>query len=488
MTTFSSLTAKTLPALALLGLGLTGCQADIDAPGASAGSANFSRYIAVGNSLTAGYEDDGLYLDGQVNSYPNMLAQQFAQVGGGTFTQPLFTDAQANGSGYLRLAGFTAAGAPITARVPANAGRNTPTAAPYTKYTDAINNLGVPGIRLADVQTVGYGSLLGNPYFERITPDAAAGQTYFQRVKAEAATATFFTMWLGNNDVLGYATSGGSAQNASNTNLATPPLGTITRTDSFATKATRMVAALTANGARGVVSNIPDVTGIPFFTTVGPALKARLVAASVPGLVILTGGNPGAATSGNRKQITTADIRDASGTGRQLFTLTSSPFVGFIGQVTGRPWKYIYSQTGQPAAGFGTYLTAFAIDTTQLFGASVGNPIPSAFVLDDAEQTVVATATTAFNSSLQTAATAKGLAYFDANAFFRGLASGTSTYNGVANTTSFITGNLFSLDGVHPTPRGYALVANGIIRAINTTYGATIQPVNPSSYRGVLFP
>ncbi|MVN76529.1 hypothetical protein GO988_09360 [Hymenobacter sp. HMF4947] len=492
MTTLRFTPKAARPALALLGLGLVGlagCQSDINssAPAPSAGSANFTRYIAVGNSLTAGYADDGLYLEGQLNSYPNILAQQFAQVGGGAFTQPLFTTAQANGSGYLRLTGFTATGSPITARVPGNAGRTTPTAAPYTKYTDAINNLGVPGIRLADIQTPGYGSVLGNPYFERITPDATPLQSYFQRVKAEVASATFFTCWLGNNDVLGYATSGGSAQNASNTNLATPPANTITRTDSFNLKAIRIINALTANNAKGVVSNIPDVTGIPFFTTVGPVVKATLTAKSVPGMVILTGGNPGAATSGNRKQITTADIRDASG-GRQLFTLTSSNFIPLVGTATGRPWKYIYGQTGLPAAGFGSYLTSFAIDTTQLFGVTAGNPIPSAFVLDDAEQTVVATATTAYNTSLQNAANAKGLAFFDANAYFRTIASNGYATNGVNNSANFISGNLFSLDGVHPTPRGYALVANEIIKTINAKYGATLPQVNANDYRGVLFP
>lgn len=497
MTTFSLRAAKhTRPALALLGLGLLGlasCQSNIDGPPApSAGTATFTRYIAVGNSLTAGYEDGGLYLDGQQNSYPSILAQQFAKVGGGQFRQPLFTTAQANGSGYLRLASITS-GVPVTQTVTTNLavrGTNPNGGLLYTKYPDAIENLGVPGIRLADVQTPGYGSVLGNPFFERITPDANALQTYFQRVKTEAATATFFSLWLGNNDVLGYATSGGSAQTTGtggNTGASSPPANTITRTDSFTVKATRMVNVLTANGARGVVSSIPDVTGIPFFTTVGPALKARLAAASVPGLVIFTGGNPGAATTGNRKQIATADIRDASGTGRQLFTLTSSPFIGLIGTATGRPWRYVYAQTGLPAAGFRTYLTAFAIDTTQLFGASAGNPIPSAFVLDDVEQGLVATATTAYNTALQNLATSKGLAFFDANAFFRTIGPGIAT-NAVNNSASYVSGNLFSLDGVHPTPRGYALIANEIIRVINATYGATIPQVAPNDYRAIPFP
>ena len=102
---------RSVPFLASLCLVLGGCQPDLmDEPKANAGQADFSRYIAVGNSLTAGFSDGGLYREGQLNSYPNILAQQFREVGGGDFTQPLFAEAQANGSGYLRLAGFAVLG------------------------------------------------------------------------------------------------------------------------------------------------------------------------------------------------------------------------------------------------------------------------------------------------------------------------------------------------------------------------------------------
>jgi hypothetical protein len=37
---------------------------------------------------------------------------------------------------------------------------------------------------------------------------------------------------------------------------------------------------------------------------------------------------------------------------------------------------------------------------------------------------------------------------------------------------------MFSLDGVHPAPLGYAVVANEFIRAINATYDANIEPVD----------
>ncbi|WP_242478794.1 SGNH/GDSL hydrolase family protein [Hymenobacter lapidiphilus] len=471
----TTLFRKSAPMLALLGLGLSACQPDLEKDfEPSNGTADFSNYIAVGNSLTAGFSDGGLYLEGQQNSFPAILAQQFATVGGGEFVQPLFGAGQENGSGYLRLANIVN-GVPVTASVTTNlALRQGATAARplYTKFAGQVNNLGIPGIRLSDIETAGYGSVLGNPYFERISPDNSS-QTYLQRVAASAPT--FFTNWLGNNDVLGYATAGGAASS-------------LTPLTDFTDKNSKVIDALTAGGAKGVVATIPDVTTVPFFTTVGPSFRATLEAGKVPGLVIQTGSAPGGATSANRKQITTADIKAVDGSGRQLFTLLSSPFLPLLGTKTGRPWRYVYGQSGQPAAGFPLFLAAYGVDTTAAFGVSAGNPIPSLFVLDDVEQGLVRTATNNFNTAIKTKAAAKGLAVFDANVFFSTVASNGIVVNGVNNTAGFVSGNLFSLDGVHPTPRGYAIVANEMIKVINSTYGSKVPTVNPNNYRGVKFP
>lgn len=436
MTTY--LFRKVTPLVALLGL--TGCQPDLEGDfKPSAGSADFGRYIAVGNSLTAGFSDGGLYLEGQQNSYPNILAMQFRVAGGGEFNQPLFTEAQENGSGYLRLTGFTAAGTPTTATVINNLAVRSLTPLLYTRYDGRVDNLGVPGIRLADIQTPGYGSALGNPYFERITPSATPTQTYFQRVKAEAATATFFSNWLGNNDVLGYATTGGVG-------------GTITRTDTFTLKNTRIINALTAGGAKGIVATIPDVTNIPFFTTVRvPDIRARFKAVN-PALdvYIQTTGTGGAQV-----------VRLA--TDADLLTLQSSAVIGTA--TAGNPFP----------VGAGV-------------SAAQANPVPNQFVLDATEQGLVRTATTAFNTAIVNKANEKGLAVFNANTFFSRVAGSGLVTNGVSNTAAFISGNLFSLDGVHPTPRGYAVVANEMIRTINAQYGAQIPTVNANDYRGVRFP
>src|SRR5690554_6798790 len=70
----------------------------------SAGEVDFSSYVAIGNSLTAGFMDGTMYRSGQGYSFPNLLAKQFAIVGGGEFTQPSFED-DVNNLGGLLLGG-----------------------------------------------------------------------------------------------------------------------------------------------------------------------------------------------------------------------------------------------------------------------------------------------------------------------------------------------------------------------------------------------
>ena len=507
----NQLIKRTAPALALLGLGLAGCQPTIETPATSAGSADFSRYIAVGNSLTGGTADGGQYRDSQLNSYPNILASQFAKVGGGPFVQPLFSEAQSNGSGYLRLLGFTVPTAtslssPILGGVATNLGvrgvvptRTSPLPRPqllYTKDLADVNNLGIDGIRMSDILTVGLGNStqtggtvvaptpVFNAYFERITPDGS-NETYLDRVKRSVASIkpTFFTEWLGNNDVLGYATAGGAANS-------------ITPLTTFTTNTGLVLDALTASGAKGLVSTIPDVSGIPFFTTVGPSYRANLDLNKVPVTLapfvyttgILAPGQP-------NTRVTTAklsDIRDASGAGNLLLTLTSSPYLGLYGQPTGKYWRDFYQQA-KPSLpptvpNLSVFLLTLQVDTTKAFGQSVGNPFPSTLVLDPTELTNVTNATVAFNNALIAAANARNLAVFDANLFFRSVANGGYVANAVNNTAGYLSGNLFSLDGVHPTPRGYAVIANEMLKVINAKYGSTFTGVNPTNYRGVVFP
>jgi hypothetical protein len=73
------------------------------------------------------------------------------------------------------------------------------------------------------------------------------------------------------------------------------------------------------------------------------------------------------------------------------------------------------------------------------------------------------------------------------NSYLKTLNAGV-VFNGVTLNTEFVRGSAFSLDGVHLTPRGYALAANEIIRTINAFYGASVPVADVNAYNGVLFP
>ena len=61
-------------------------------------------------------------------------------------------------------------------------------------------------------------------------------------------------------------------------------------------------------------------------------------------------------------------------------------------------------------------------------------------------------------------------------------------FDGVDFSTKYIEGGAFSLDGLHPNTRGYAIIANEFIRVINLNYGSELRPVSVSSYKGIIFP
>lgn len=429
--------------LALMaGVLLSSCDPEIDVANPSAGELNLTKYVAVGNSLTAGFADGGLYREGQLSSYPAIMAEQFKLAGGGEFTQPLFTEAQRNGSGYLRLTGFDAAGMPVLTPVTSELavrGRGQDNATNLlTKYTEPVQNLGVPGIRMSDVSTPGYGwnNPLGfNPYYERLLPDApvppASGALTPYVKTVENSNPTFFTMWLGNNDVLGYATSGG--------------LGTITRQEDFERNLNAMMAALAKDGVKGMVINIPDVTGIPYFTTKSTPMLMQMAAAAGAKLYITTG----------------------AGTTREA---TAEDYV-LLPSTVGTP-----EQVG---------------NMTIPHGFSQFNALRNNEVLDKDEVALVKNATQRFNQALAAKANAN-IGLVDMNAFFTSVQMREGrpqlSINAVAYSPAFITGNLFSLDGVHLTPRGYAIVANKIIDDINKKFNTRIPKADETKYRTVQFP
>ena len=101
--------------LAAAALLLNACAPGQDAP-TPATSVNVSRYLAVGDSYTAGYSAGGLTRTSQEYSFPNLLARQLRGASPeATFSQPLLETG--TGTGYLDLVYFSAAGFPRVRRV-----------------------------------------------------------------------------------------------------------------------------------------------------------------------------------------------------------------------------------------------------------------------------------------------------------------------------------------------------------------------------------
>jgi lysophospholipase L1-like esterase len=124
---------------------------------------------------------------------------------------------------------------------------------------------------------------------------------------------------------------------------------------------------------------------------------------------------------------------------------------------------------------------------TTCAGYGASQPVPNQYVLTTEEIQYVRNATTAFNQFIYQEALRYNLAYVDMNKYLSTVYSGI-VFNGITYNAQFVTGGAFSLDGIHLTQRGYALVANQIISTIDSTYKSTIPLIDVNKYNGVLFP
>ena len=507
--------------LLLVSLTFVACTSDDDAvidPNSSdglpltAGSADFSKYVALGNSLTAGYSDNALFIAGQEGSYPNLLSQRFAMVGGGEFKIPYMND----NVGGLLLGGFQIQGPRLYFNGSGPAPVSGTTTTEITNFlTGAYNNMGIPGAKSFHLLAPGYGNVAGivtgqsNPYFVRF----ATSPNTTVLADATVQNPTFFSLWIGNNDVLAYATSGGTGVNQSgNLDPSTYSGNDITDPNVFANVYSTLVTQLTAGGAKGVVANIPYVTSVPFFTTVPTNPIPGLPAASAGQLNQLFGGiNLALAGAGLPPRFQTLVANDGNPATVEANPLLikdeslpniSAQITAALTPVLGAPTAgylgLLYGQARHASNVTATkdyiLLTARTIiGTTQAGAPSPFNTVGVSYPMQDnttltaTETAEVKAATDAFNASIASLASSKGLAFVDANAILVQVSNGGLAVNGYTMTSTYVTGNSFSLDGVHPSPKGYALIANKFLEAINAKYGSNLKGVNLGQYQ-ILFP
>ncbi|MFD1614566.1 G-D-S-L family lipolytic protein [Gelatiniphilus marinus] len=471
----------------------------VEPPALSSGTADFSNYVALGASFTAGFTDSALFKAAQENSFPNILAQQFSKAGGGIFSQPLMND----NIGGIAVGGAQIPGASTGPRLVFGGAGPVPLSSvigPVTSTTDLLvnnptgpfNNMGVPGAKSFHLLFDGYGNIanLGvsaNPYFIRM----ASSPTATMLGDAMAQNPTFFTLSeIGGNDVLGYATSGGDGSNLITPSAGPPGIG-------FDSTFQFLISTLTSGGAKGVVTNVPYITDLPHFTTVpnnALVLDASTAAQltgffqAVAGIftqVLIAQMVPPAQAQALASQYA---IPFNEGSNRWIIDVPVTPSnpLGFR-QMTEDELLVLTIDQDALAKGYGS--VALTNEVLQVLGLlqAGGTPTPQqgALViaavngiddgdaLDRDELTEIKNATDAYNTTIEALANAnENVALVDLNTILQDAKINGILFDDFTLQTNLVTGGAVGLDGIHLTSRGYAYMANKFLEAIDTNFGS----------------
>ncbi|CAM1334192.1 SGNH/GDSL hydrolase family protein [Tenacibaculum aestuariivivum] len=463
--------------LSALFLGFAACDVDNTLPeikgdaenriALEAGSVDFSKYIAIGASFTAGYTDGALFKVGQENSFPATLSSKFAMIGGGNFTQPLMNDNIGGmvSGGVVQLNPrfyFNGSGPTLLQEIP-----TTIIGVPATGAN--FSNFGIPGAKSFHFIAPDYGNVAGlmtdpmtaNPYFVRMN---SAESTLI--AEAVSKKPTFFTLSeFGGNDVLGYAISGGDGTNP------------ITPLATFDFALGKVEEALKATGAKGVIANLPYITSLPHFTTVpyNPVPLDEVTADALnQGYAAYNGGIQGALAAlkatglFTEEEVLKRTINFTVGQGNAMVVIDESlTDLGAINPAFAALPKY------RQATADDLFVLPLSSLIPQGYGTKIA--LEDKWVLTPQEQSEIKTAVDTFNIKLKAVADENGYALVDFNGILQKATTAGLEFDNYYMTTSLVTGGLVSLDGIHLTSRGYALMANEMLKSIDETYGSNFS-------------
>jgi hypothetical protein len=396
----------------------------------------FRKFVGVGDSLIAGEEGGCLVERYQNRSWMKLVA---TQLGITDFQQPLIAEkALSNPLTGQPCLGAVVSGQTITVGAVSQMGANQN--AGLTRPYDNLGFIGSPRIKdfvdlkvsvpgRSDVDNkaaVVLRNFAGGPFEGRSAVD-----------EANSLNPDLVALWAGNNDVLG----------AAGTAVAIDGV-TLTPVAAFEAKYTEVLTGLVASGRTIVTFTIPDVAAIPFATTIPPVLVNPTTRQPV-----LVGGQP-VPLLGPRTTATcsTAPCPIPSG------TLVTLPASSLLAQGIGVPAALGGTGLPLPDGGFTPPATL--------------NP---GVLLYPDEVALIRQRTIDLNARIAAISAANGAVLFDSYAYFNDIRSGGYEIGGISLTTSFLTGGLFSADGVHPSQIGYAIIADEVIKRLNDAKGSNIE-------------
>lgn len=415
------------------------CDPVIDNPigtrklGSLATDANHLTYVAIGTSITAGGSDQAIYPLVQLFSFPRLVANQINLQ---NFVQPNVDDPGIGNRIYLK--GFTSTGLPIT-EIKQEQGRVT-----NLDHPSPFNNLGVYAAVANDfIDTSDFAQRsvkYGNPFYQVVLRNPAFGKSMVDQ--AIALNPNLITVELGVNDYLWYAISGGTKST-----FGMPDNPVPTPTQIYETIMTMGLTKLTTAlpNAKIILFNLPDVLPTPYFNTV--PWNALLIDQATANIL--------------NQAYSALGFKFKAGPNGFVAESPKSPFG--LRQLTQNDYIVLTIPQDSLKAGWGSR-----------------KPIPNAYVLDSIEIQIVKNTIAEYNNIINKLKNISNNIYiFDLNKLFLDIVQNGYSVPGMSTmTTKFISGQFFSLDGVHPTARGYGAIANELIKYLNRTFGSDIPLVN----------
>lgn len=410
---------------------------------AQRGSADFTTFVALGDSYGAGFQSNSLNERHQPWSWPAIVARQAgltlcpanAVATDDCFAQPLVSYPGIGAELVLQS---------LTVGPVNGTGLGTPL---MTTFARPYNNLSIPG------GTVG--ALLGITGAEPQTPNDTTPVVFGRFILRGLGTAvqqavaqhpTFVAMWAGGNDYLGAALAGDPAR--------------LTETAVFKQRYEAILDSVIAGApsAGMVVGTLPNQIP-PYFTLVPPFLVDPTTRQP-----ILVGG--------------------------QLVYFVADLGGGVFGQLPVGSYVTLDARS-QLAQGYGLPAAFKNIPPFNQL-PHVGEPLGAQYVLTPTETAAIVARVGEYNTVITQAAAARNIPVADVKGLFdRVYATGGLHVGPVTITPAFVTGGFFSFDGFHLTDLGYLLFANEYIKAINSAYETQIPLAGLSQLfadNGALFP
>jgi len=488
----------------LLGIFSIGCEYEppiVIPDDITSGTADFTRIVSIGSSITAGYMDGALYSEGQSGSFPSILANQFLLAGDGEFQQPDINsvngynilDSDSNNIRGKLILKFLSQDATIPSIVysagelPMN----------YSGEITELNNFGIPGLKSFQIAEP---QLLNNIYYERFASDY--GQTSLLE-EILSVQPSFFSLWIGISDVLNYALSGGTGNPEPVSIPSQIEKNDLTPLSIYEGSLNRILDSLFNNqNIKGAIANIPLITDFSYFTTI----PTHNISITDPEYDVL--------------YYYFLEFNDA--VSKHNLTASESnkrPFIKFIGGYELSPPQPLLIEDNSLADALypdGSILPKIRLieadekvlssapkDQFAHLGLGSIIPVSDKYIITRSEMENITNKIAGYNNSINAAVqnNSDRLVLVDIYSFFLEWAL-TKKYNslgiplsdlnvsenGVSLSFDYeINNGYFSVDGLFPNQKGSAFLTNMFIELINEKFNSNIPKVLINHYKGNTF-